>query len=64
MQEIRISVVTVCLNVIDTIGETVKSVLGQTYDNMEYIIVDGMSTDGTLEMIRHYEDRREVHTYP
>ena len=60
MQEIRISVVTVCLNVIDTIGETVKSVLGQTYDNMEYIIVDGMSTDGTLEMIRHYEDRREV----
>lgn len=55
MQEVKISVVTVCLNTADKIKETIESVLGQTYDNLEYVIVDGMSTDGTLEIIRKYE---------
>lgn len=55
MQEIKISVVTVCLNTANTIKETVNSVLEQSYGNLEYVIVDGMSTDGTLEIIREYE---------
>lgn len=55
MQEVKISVVTVCLNTADTIKETIESVLGQTYGNLEYVIIDGMSTDGTLEIIRKYE---------
>lgn len=50
MQEIKISVVTVCLNTANTIKETVNSVLEQSYGNLEYVIVDGMSTDGTLEV--------------
>ena len=60
MQEIRISVVTVCLNTADTIAGTIESVLGQSYNNMEYVVVDGMSTDGTLEIIREYERKSGI----
>ncbi len=56
MQEVKISIVTVCLNTADTIIGTIESVLGQTYDNLEYVIVDGMSTDGTLEIIKRYKE--------
>ncbi len=52
-----VSIITVTYNVEDTIEKTVESVLGQTYDNIEYIIVDGMSTDGTWEKICKYKDR-------
>ena len=62
MQEVKISVVTVCLNTVGTIKETIESVLGQTYGNLEYVIVDGMSTDGTLEIIREYESTQGVKT--
>jgi glycosyltransferase involved in cell wall biosynthesis len=50
-----ISVVTVCYNSKDTIERTFKSILNQTYSTIEYIVVDGMSTDGTLEIIKEYE---------
>ncbi len=51
------TVITVCLNSEKTIERTLKSVLSQTVPPMEYIIMDGVSSDGTLEIVRSYEDR-------
>lgn len=51
-----VTIVTVVFNGASTIEETIRSVLYQTYDNVEYIIVDGGSDDGTREIIRTYDD--------
>ncbi len=56
----RISVVTPVLNARDTIAETIESVLGQAYPDLEYILVDGGSTDGTREIIARYADRLDL----
>ncbi len=48
----KVTIVTVCYNSEKTIEKTIKSVLSQTYDNFEYIIVDGASSDGTVELIK------------
>ncbi len=53
----KISIITVCLNSAETIEDTVKSVLGQDYESLEYIIVDGGSTDGTLDVLEKYRSR-------
>lgn len=52
---IKISVITVVFNNKKTLEETIKSVLSQGYENIEYIIVDGKSTDGTLDIIKKYK---------
>lgn len=52
----KVSIITVCLNSADTIEQTIRSVLCQTYSEIEYVIVDGDSTDGTLEIINRYRD--------
>lgn len=52
----RISVITVSFNSEKTIEQTIKSVVSQEYDNLEYIIIDGASTDGTLDIIRKYAE--------
>lgn len=50
-----ISVITVCLNAGAFLEQTIQSVLSQTYPRLEYIIIDGGSTDGTVEVIRRHE---------
>ena len=52
-----VSIITVVLNNEETIEQTIKSVINQTYSNIEYIIIDGGSTDGTLDIIRNYDDQ-------
>lgn len=50
-----ISVITVVFNGEPNLEETIQSVINQTYDNVEYIIIDGGSTDGTVDIIRKYD---------
>lgn len=52
-----ITVVTVVFNDVQHIEETILSVVNQTYPNIEYIIIDGGSTDGTVDIIKKYEER-------
>lgn len=53
----KLTVVTVCRNGAATIRRTIESVLAQTYQPLEYIVIDGASTDGTLEIVRSFGDR-------
>lgn len=53
----KISIVTVCFNASSTIEVTIKSVLSQTYKDIEYIIVDGKSNDETLKIINKYKKK-------
>ncbi|WP_261978081.1 glycosyltransferase family 2 protein [Pseudomonas fluorescens] len=54
---LKISIITVCYNSVETIRDTIESVLSQQYPDIEYIIVDGASKDGTLELISEYGGR-------
>ncbi len=51
----KVSIVTACRNAAATVEETLRSVLGQTGVELEYLVLDGASTDGTTEIIRRFE---------
>ena len=53
----KISIITVCFNANKTIEQTIISVLSQTYQNVEYIIIDGGSVDGTISVIEKYSSK-------
>lgn len=53
----KITVITVVFNSVATIESTIKSVIEQTFLNFEYIIIDGGSTDGTVDVVKKYQDK-------
>ncbi|GAB4024329.1 glycosyltransferase family 2 protein [Spirosoma koreense] len=53
----KVSIITVVYNGAEFIRDCIESILNQTYTNIEYIIVDGNSTDGTVELVQSYGDR-------
>ena len=52
----KITIITVCYNSGKTIKDTIESVLAQNYKNFEYIIIDGASTDGSVDLLKQYSD--------
>ena len=55
---IKISIITVVKNNVNEIEKTINSVLKQTYKNIEYIVVDGFSTDGAYEKVLKYKKNK------
>ena len=53
----KVSIITVSYNSAETIKDSIESVLNQTYKNIEHIIIDGNSTDGTIEIIKSYGNK-------
>ena len=56
----KITIITICYNSARTIEKTIQSVVGQEYPSREYIIVDGLSTDGTMDIIGKYSDQIDI----
>lgn len=54
---VKVSIVTVTLNSGKTLRDNIQSVLSQSYPQIEYIIVDGLSQDNTVDIIKEYEDK-------
>lgn len=59
-KELKISIITACYNAEKTIEQTIQSVIAQTYNNIEYIIVDGASTDQTMSIVNQYQDKIDI----
>ncbi|MBE9869283.1 glycosyltransferase [Campylobacter concisus] len=57
LEQPKISIITVVFNGEKYLEQTIKSIVNQTYKNFEYIIIDGGSTDGTIDIIKKYEDK-------
>ncbi len=52
-----VTIITIAFNAVDQIEQTLQSVLTQTYGNLEYIVIDGGSQDGTVDMLQRYNDQ-------
>lgn len=57
MRDLKISLITVCYNAGHTIERSIRSVLAQSYKNIEFIVIDGSSTDNTMEIIHKYRHK-------
>lgn len=53
----KVSIITIVLNGVDYIDKTINSVINQSFTNIEYIIIDGGSKDGTIDIIKKYENK-------
>lgn len=53
----KISIITVTFNSEETLKDSIESILNQTYTDIEYLIIDGGSKDGTIDMIKYYEPK-------
>lgn len=60
----KVSIITVSYNSEETIARTIESVLNQSYKNIEYIVVDGASTDKTVEIAKSFRSRFEERNIP
>ena len=60
MTTTKVSIITVVYNDVKNIRSTIESYLSQSYDNKEYIIIDGGSNDGTMDIVNLYRDRIDV----
>ena len=58
----KISIITVVYNAADALEDTINSVLAQTFDNWEFIIVDGASTDGTIDILKRFNSSKILWT--
>ena len=61
---VLVSIVTPCYNMARYVEETVRSVLSQDYPYIEHIVMDGGSTDGSLEILDKYKDRITIYSGP
>ncbi|MFV2004751.1 MAG: glycosyltransferase family 2 protein [Gammaproteobacteria bacterium] len=56
----KVSVITVVFNAADTLADTIKSVVNQDYEDIEHIIIDGGSTDGTVAVLEKFRDKLAI----
>jgi len=61
---LRVTIITVCKNAECEIEKTVQSVMEQTYESLEYIIIDGASTDDTLKRLQPYHNSLQLYSEP
>lgn len=60
MNNLKISIVTIAYNCESEIEGTILSVINQTYHNKEYLLIDGGSTDGTMDIVEKYKDKIDI----
>lgn len=55
----KVSIITVTYNSAETIADTIESVLSQTYHDIDYWVIDGLSKDNTIDIVKSYEEKAD-----